>query len=240
MQRFSLSPNVTMAATVQDDDDDLGTFLAYSPTTASLARNFGYVPPTLRLPSPSPSSSPLAVTPPQLRNISSAGVGLAPNPPQPPPRRVAPYKGTPPTGPLLSSSPWHRPTVRHGSVMDHPLPSVRRVWVYLRHHLYPPLCNIWGSRRVMQHPPRNPLEPQEWVYPLQPSLHPLHRLQHLVVARPSEDNAEEELRGSPVVPQPVQLVHAWHAFATHPSPADAFNRFNVQPMMPFEDGRLPP
>ena len=109
MQRFSLSPNVTMAATVHDDDDDFGTFLAYSPTTASLARSFGHVPPNLRLPSPSPSLSPLAVTPPHLRNIASAGVGLASNPPQPPPRRVAPYKGTPPTEPLLSSSPLLSP-----------------------------------------------------------------------------------------------------------------------------------
>ena len=109
MQRFSISHNVTMAARVQDDDDDFGTFLAYSPTTASLARSFGYVPPQLRLPSPSPSLSPLATTPPHLRNIASAGVGLASNPPQPPPRRIAPYKGTPPTGPLLSSSPMSSP-----------------------------------------------------------------------------------------------------------------------------------
>ena len=109
MQRFSLSPNLTMAATVQDDDDDFGTSLAYSPTTASLARSFGYVPPNLRLPSPSPSLSPLAATSPHLRNIASAGVELASNPPQPPPRRVAPYKGTPPTGPLLSSSPMSSP-----------------------------------------------------------------------------------------------------------------------------------
>ena len=53
--------------------------------------------------------SPLAATPPHLRNIASAGVGLASNPPQSPPRRVAPYKGTPPTGPLLSSSPLVSP-----------------------------------------------------------------------------------------------------------------------------------
>ena len=98
-----------MATRVQDDDDDFETFLAYSPTTASLARSFGYVPPNLRLPSPSPSLSPLTATPPHLRNIASAGVGLASNPPQPPPRRVAPYKGTPPTGPLLSSSPMSSP-----------------------------------------------------------------------------------------------------------------------------------
>ena len=109
MQRISLSPNVTMAATVQDDDDDFGTLLAYSPTKGSLARSFGYVPPNLRLPSPSPSLSPLAATPPHLRNIASAGVGLASNPPQPPSRRVAPYKGTQPTGPFLSSSPMSWP-----------------------------------------------------------------------------------------------------------------------------------
>ena len=84
-----------MATAQIDDDDAFGTYLAYSPTTDSLARTFGYLP---RL-------SPLASTPSHLRNISSAGVGLASNPPQPPPRRVAPYKGTPPTGPMLSSSP---------------------------------------------------------------------------------------------------------------------------------------
>ena len=86
-------------AQIDDDDDAFGTYLAYSPTTDSLARTFGYLP---RL-------SPLASTPPHLRNISSAGVGLASNPPQPPPRRVAPYKGTPPTGPMLSSSPMWSP-----------------------------------------------------------------------------------------------------------------------------------
>ena len=88
-----------MATAQIDDDDAFGTYLAYSPTTDSLARTFGYLP---RL-------SPLASTPPHLRNISSAGVGLASNPPQPPPRRVAPYKGTPPTGPMLSSSPMWSP-----------------------------------------------------------------------------------------------------------------------------------
>ena len=88
-----------MATAQIDDDDAFGTYLAYSPTTDSLARTFGYLP---RL-------SPLANTPPHLRNISSAGVGLASNPPQPPPRRVAPYKGTPPTGPMLSSSPMWSP-----------------------------------------------------------------------------------------------------------------------------------
>ena len=99
MTSISLYPSVTMATAQIDDDDDFGTFLAYSPTTASLARTFGYV----------PHMSPLAATPPHLRNIASAGVGLASNPPQPPPRRVAPYKGTPPTGPLLSSSPLVSP-----------------------------------------------------------------------------------------------------------------------------------
>ena len=88
-----------MATAQIDGDDAFGTYLAYSPTTDSLARTFGYLP---RL-------SPLASTPPHLRNISSAGVGLASNPPQPPPRRVAPYKGTPPTGPMLSSSPMWSP-----------------------------------------------------------------------------------------------------------------------------------
>ena len=88
-----------MATAQIDDDDAFGTYLAYSPTTDSLARTFGYL---SRL-------SPLASTPPHLRNISSAGVGLASNPPQPPPRRVAPYKGTPPTGPMLSSSPMWSP-----------------------------------------------------------------------------------------------------------------------------------
>ena len=77
--------------------------LAYSPTTASLARRFGYVPPTLRLPSPATSLSPLADTP----LTASAGVGLASIPPQQkqPPRSVSPYKGSPPTRPLLSSTP---------------------------------------------------------------------------------------------------------------------------------------
>ena len=88
-----------MATAQIDDDDAFGTYLAYSPTTDSLARTFGYL----------PLLSPLASTPPHLRNISSAGVGLASNPPQPPPRRVAPYKGTPPTGPMLSSSPMWSP-----------------------------------------------------------------------------------------------------------------------------------
>ena len=91
-----------MATAQIDDDDAFGTYLAYSPTTDSLARTFGYLP---RL-------SPLASTPPHLRNISSAGVGLASIPPQQQqqqPRRVAPYKGTPPTGPLLSSSPMWSP-----------------------------------------------------------------------------------------------------------------------------------
>ena len=109
MTSISLYPNVTMATAQIDDDDNFGTFLAYSSATASLARTFGYVPPTLRLPSPSPSLSPLAATPPHLRNIASAGVGLASIPPQPPPRTVAPYKGTPPTGLLLSSSPMSSP-----------------------------------------------------------------------------------------------------------------------------------
>ena len=86
-------------AQIDDDDDNFGTYLAYSPTTDSLARTFGYLP---RL-------SPLASTPPHLRNIASAGVGLASNPPQPPPIRIAPYKGTPPTGPPLSSSPMWSP-----------------------------------------------------------------------------------------------------------------------------------
>ena len=99
MTSISLYPSVKMATAQIDDDNDFGTFLAYSPTTASLARTFGYV----------PDMSPLAVTPPHLRNIASAGVGLASNPPQPPPRRVAPYKGTPPTGPLLSSAPLVSP-----------------------------------------------------------------------------------------------------------------------------------
>ena len=109
MQRISLSPNLTMSAALQDDDDDFGTFLAYSPTIASLARSFGYVPPTLLLPSPSSFLSPLADTPPHLRNIASAGVGLASIPPQPPSRRVASYTGSPPTGPLLSSTPMSSP-----------------------------------------------------------------------------------------------------------------------------------
>ena len=227
MTSISLYPNVTMATAQIDVDDDFGTFLAYSPTTASLARTFGYV----------PHMSPLAATAPHLRNIASAGVGLSSIPPQPPPRRVAPNKGTPPTGPLLSSSPMSSPYSSPRFSDGSPLPSVRRVWVYLRHHPYPPLCNNWESRRVVQHPHRNPLEPQGWVYPL----HPSHCLQHLVVARPSGDNAEEHPpRGPPVVQQPVQFVHARHAFATHPPPVDAFNRFNVQPIMPFEDGRLPP
>ena len=90
-------------AQIDDDDDAFETYLAYSPTTDSLARTFGYLP---RL-------SPLASTPPHLRNISSAGVGLASIPPQQQqqqqPRRVAPYKGTPPTGPMLSSSPMWSP-----------------------------------------------------------------------------------------------------------------------------------
>ena len=89
-------------AQIDDDDDAFGTYLAYSPTTDSLARTFGYLP---RL-------SPLASTPPHLRNISSTGVGLASNPPQQQqqqPRRVAPYKGMPPTGPMLSSSPMWSP-----------------------------------------------------------------------------------------------------------------------------------
>ena len=240
MQRFSLSPNVMMAATVQDDDDDFGTFLAYSPTTASLVRSFGYVPPTLRLPSPSPSLSPLAATPPHSRNIASAGVGLTSIPPQPPPTRVAPYKGTPPTGPLLSSSPMSSP-YSSPRFSDGSPPSIGAAGVGLfSPSPSPSPPQQLGITPCRATPHRNPLEPQGWVYPLQPSLHPLHRLQHLVVARPSEDNAEEELRVSLVVPQPVQLFHAWHAFATHPPPADAFNRFNVQPMMPFADGRLPP
>ena len=90
-----------MATAQIDDDDAFGTYLAYSPTTDSLARTFGYLP---RL-------SPLASTPPHLRNISSAGVGLASIPPQQQqqPRRVAAYKGTPPTGPLLSSTPSSTP-----------------------------------------------------------------------------------------------------------------------------------
>ena len=88
-----------MATAQIDDDDAFGTYLAYSPTTDSLARTFGYLP---RL-------SPLATTPPHLRNIASTGVGLASNPPQPLPRRIAPYKGTPPTGPPLSSSPMSSP-----------------------------------------------------------------------------------------------------------------------------------
>ena len=119
MQRFSLSPNVTMAATVQDDDDDFGTFLAYSPTTASLARSFGYVPPNLRLPSPSPSLSPLAATPPHLRNIASTDVGLTSNPPQPPPSpQSIGTAGVVLSSPTFSSSsassstPHRRPTVR--------------------------------------------------------------------------------------------------------------------------------
>ena len=111
MQRISLSPNITMSVTAQNVDDDFRTFLAYSPTTASLARTFGYVPPIPRLPSPAPSLSPLADTPPYLRNISSTGVGLGSVPPkqQQPSRRVAPYKGSPPTGPLLSSTPTSSP-----------------------------------------------------------------------------------------------------------------------------------
>ena len=93
-------------ATGRDDDDEFGTFLAYSPTTASLARSFGYVPPALRLPSPAPSLSPLQQTPPHLRNISTVGVGLASTPQQQQQQsRFAPYKRTPPTGPLLSSTP---------------------------------------------------------------------------------------------------------------------------------------
>ena len=99
MTSISLYPSVTMATAQIDDDDEFGTFLAYSPTTASLARTFGYV----------PHMSPLAATPPHLRNIASAGVGLASNPPQSPSTRLAPYKGTPPTGPLLSSSPMSSP-----------------------------------------------------------------------------------------------------------------------------------
>ena len=91
-----------MATAQIDDDDAFGTYLAYSPSTDSLARTFGYLP---RL-------SPLASTPPHLRNISSAGVGLASIPPQQQqqqPRRVAPYKGMPPTGPMLSSTPSSTP-----------------------------------------------------------------------------------------------------------------------------------
>ena len=100
-----------MATAQIDDDDAFGTYLAYSPTTDSLARTFGYLP---RL-------SPLASTPPHLRNISSAGVGLASIPPQQQqqqPRRVAPYKGTPPTGPMSSSpmwSPYSSPRFSDGS-----------------------------------------------------------------------------------------------------------------------------
>ena len=182
MQRFSLSPKVTMAATVQDDDDDFGTFLAYSPTTASLARRFGYVPPNLRLPSPSPSLSPLAVTPPHLRNIASAGVGLASNPPQPPPRRVAPYKGTPPIGALLSSSPLLSP-YSSPQFSDGSPPSIGAAGVGLfSPSPSPSPPQQLGITRRRATPHRNPLEPQGWVNHLQPSLHPLHRVQHLVVA----------------------------------------------------------
>ena len=109
MRRIRVSSNLTMAAAVQDDDDDFGTSLAYSSTTASLARSFGYVPPIPRLLSPAASLSPLAATQPHLRNIVSAGVGLASNSQQPPPRRVPPYKGSPPTGPLLSSTSMSSP-----------------------------------------------------------------------------------------------------------------------------------
>ena len=108
MPRFSLSSNVTMA--VAQDDDDFGTFLAYSLTTASLPRSFGYMPPALQLPSPAPSLSPLSDTPTHLRNISSASVELASiSPQQQHPRRYAAYKRTPPTGPLLSLTPTSSP-----------------------------------------------------------------------------------------------------------------------------------
>ena len=107
-----------MATAQIDDDDAFGTYLAYSPTTDSLAKTFGYLP---RL-------SPLAGTPPHLRNISSAGVGLASIPPQQQqqqPRRVAPYKGTPPTGPLLSSTPSSTPqSLRRIMVSDASPPSI--------------------------------------------------------------------------------------------------------------------
>ena len=104
-----------MATAQIDDDDDFGTFLAYSPTTVSLARTFGYV----------PHMSPLANTPP---HISSAGVGLASIPPQQQqqqPTRVAPYKGTPPTGPLLSSTPTSTPrSLRRIMASDATPPSI--------------------------------------------------------------------------------------------------------------------
>ena len=107
MQCFSLPPNVKMAA---QDDDDFGMFLAYSPTIASLA----------------PSLLPLSDTPLHLRNISSAGVGLASIPPQQQQqRRYKTYKRTPPTGPLLSStnasSPYSGRRASSMSVMEHPL-----------------------------------------------------------------------------------------------------------------------
>ena len=92
-----------------------------------------------------------------------------------------PTKGHHPPGPCYRQHPRRHPTVRKGSVLDHPLPLVRRVWVYLHHHPHHDLRNNSGSRRVVQHHHRNPLEPQGWVYPLQSlhSLHPLHRLQRL-------------------------------------------------------------
>ena len=104
-------------ATAQIDDDAFGTYLAYSPTTDSLARTFGYLP---RL-------SPLASTPPHLRTFPPLGVGLASIPPQQQqqPRRVAPYKGTPPTGPLLSSTPSSTPqSLRRIMVSDASPPSI--------------------------------------------------------------------------------------------------------------------
>ena len=102
---------------------ELSLCLCQQPATTSfLARSFVYVQPALQLPSPAPSLSPLLGTLPHLRNISSAGVGLASIQPQKQQRlrRYAPYKVTPPNGPLLSST----PTSHLRLVMEHPPPSV--------------------------------------------------------------------------------------------------------------------
>ena len=68
MPCFILFPKITMAAT--QNDNEFGTFLAFSPTAASVARSFGYVLAVLQLPSPSLSLSHLSDTPSHLRKIS--------------------------------------------------------------------------------------------------------------------------------------------------------------------------
>ena len=131
--------------------------MAYSPTIASVPRTFGDVPPALQLPLPAPSLSPLSNKNPHLRKFPpllwdwrrSHRIN----------NRYAAYKGSPPTGQLLSSTPSRRTTAGDGQrrylVMEHPFIGMTGVGLFSPSPVpTPPQQLGMRPRRTAPTPPR--------------------------------------------------------------------------------------